>query len=283
MFKTAFPIVALLAAAPAVAQDVPPASDLPSPEEVANQDSITVALGVGMTADYEGSDDYRIIPAGAIRGKQGGISFATRGLNLYVDLIPDGDKIGFDAGPIVGVRLNRTGKIKDDIVDLLPERNTAIEVGGFAGVSFKGLTNPYDSLGLRLDVVHDVANAHESTIISPNIDFSTPLSRTTFVSVSAGMDFVSDKYADYYFSVSPAESLLTAGALPVFDADGGTKSWKIGLLVNQSLSGDLRRGFSLFGLANYSRLLGDFSDSPIVDERGSSSQWLVGAGVAYTF
>lgn len=283
MFKTVFPIVALLAAAPAVAQDVPPASDLPSPEEVASQDSITVALGVGMTADYEGSDDYRIIPAGAIRGKQGGISFATRGLNLYVDLIPDGDKIGFDAGPIVGVRLNRTGKIKDDIVDLLPERNTAIEVGGFAGVSFKGLTNPYDSLGLRLDVVHDVANAHESTIISPNIDFSTPLSRTTFVSLSAGADFVSDKYADYYFSVSPAESLLTAGALPVFDADGGMKSWKIGLLVNQSLSGDLRRGFSLFGLANYSRLLGDFSDSPIVDERGRSGQWLAGVGVAYTF
>ena len=161
MFKSFIAAAALISAAPAIAQDVPVSSDLPSPEEVANQDSITVGLGIGMTADYEGSDDYRIIPAGAIRGNQGGISFATRGLNLYVDLVPDGDKIGFDAGPIVGVRLNRTGKIKDDIVDLLPERNAAIEAGGFVGVSFKGLTNPYDSLGLRLDVVHDFANAHE--------------------------------------------------------------------------------------------------------------------------
>lgn len=283
MLRTSIAAVALLAATPAFAQDVPPSSELPSAEEVSNRNYITVGLGVGMTADYEGSDNYRIIPAGAIRGKQGGISFATRGLNLYVDLVPDGDKMGIDAGPIVGVRLNRTGKIKDDIVDLLPERNTAIEVGGFAGISFKGLTNPYDSLGLRLDVVHDVGNAHESTIISPNIDFSTPLSRTTYVSLSLGADFVADRYAEYYFSVSPAESLLTAGALPAFEADGGMKNWKIGLLVNQSLSGDLRRGFSLFGLANYSKLLGDFKDSPIVDLRGSSGQWLVGAGVAYTF
>ena len=98
-----------------------------------------------------------------------------------------------------------------------------------------------------------------------------------------GADFVLDDYAEYYFSVSPAESLLTAGALPVFEADGGMKSWKIGLLLNQSLSGDLRRGFSLFGLVNYSRLLGDFKDFPIVDDRGSSGQWLAGAGVAYTF
>lgn len=283
MLRFSIAAIALMTAVPAFAQDVPASSELPSAEEVSSRNYVTVGLGVGMTADYEGSDNYRIIPAGAIRGRQGGISFATRGLYLYVDVVPDGDKIGFDAGPIVGVRLNRTGKIKDDIVDLLPDRDTAVEVGGFAGVSFKGLTNPYDSLGLRLDVVHDVASAHESTVISPSIDFSTPLSRTTYVSLSLGADFVADKYADYYFSVSPAESLLTTGALPVFDADGGMKNWKIGLLVNQSLSGDLRKGFSLFGLANYSKLLGDFRDSPIVDLRGSSGQWLVGAGVAYTF
>ena len=283
MHRAFFAAFGLLAATPSVAQSVPNEAGLPSADEVSNRNYVTVGLGVGMTADYEGSDNYRIIPAGAIRGKQGGISFATRGLNLYVDVIPDGDTIGIDAGPIVGVRLNRTGKIKDDIVNLLPDRKTAIEVGGFAGVSFKGLTNPYDALSLRLDVVHDIADSHRSTIVSPNIDFSTPLSLTTFVSASIGADFVANKYADSYFSVSLAESLLTAGELPVYDADGGMKNWKIGLLVNQSLSGDLRRGFSLFGLANYSKLVGDFKDSPIVDLRGSSSQWLGAVGVAYTF
>jgi outer membrane scaffolding protein for murein synthesis (MipA/OmpV family) len=274
-------LAACCLASPALAQ-TPPAN-LPSPEEVARADSFTIAGGVGITPDYEGSNDYRLIPAAAIRGKVNGISFSTRGLYLYVDVVPQGTGIDLDVGPIVGARLNRTRHVKDDIVDLLPDRKTAIELGGFAGLSFHGLTNPYDTLGVRLDVLHDVGNAHESTTFSPNVDFSTPLSRTTYASASVGAEFVSGRFADYYFSVSPAESLLTAGALPVFDADGGMKNWKASLLLNQSLSGDLLHGFSVFGTANYSRLVGDFKRSPIVSDRGSASQWLAAAGVAYTW
>jgi outer membrane scaffolding protein for murein synthesis (MipA/OmpV family) len=276
--------VAASLASPALAQSAPASSELPSPEEIANRDTVTVALGAGLTPDYEGSDDYRIIPAGAIRGKVSGISFSTRGLNLYVDVVPSGSgNIDFNAGPIVGVRLNKRTHIKDDVVDLLPRRKTAIEVGGFAGVSIKGVTNPYDSLGVRLDVTHDIGNAHKSTIFSPNLDFSTPLSRTTYASLSLGAEFVANRYADYYFSITPADSLATGGVLPVFNADGGMKNWKAGLLLNQSLTGDLLHGFSLFGLANYSRLVGDFKRSPIVSDRGSANQWLLAAGAAYTW
>ncbi len=274
-------LAACCLASPALAQ-TPPAN-LPSPEEVARADSFTIAGGVGITPDYEGSNDYRLIPAAAIRGKVNGISFSTRGLYLYVDVMPQGTGIDLDVGPIVGARLNRTRHVKDDIVDLLPDRKTAIELGGFAGLSFHGLTNPYDTLGVRLDVLHDVGNAHESTTFSPNVDFSTPLSRTTYASASVGAEFVSGRFADYYFSVSPAESALTVGALPAFNASGGLKSWKAGLLVNQSITGDLTGGLSIFGTANYSRLVGDFKRTPIVSERGSASQWLLAAGLAYTF
>jgi outer membrane scaffolding protein for murein synthesis (MipA/OmpV family) len=61
------------------------------------------------------------------------------------------------------------------------------------------------------------------------------------------------------------------------------KSWKLGLLLNQSITGDLTGGLSVFGLVNYSRLVGDFKRSPIVSDRGSPNQWLLGAGLAYTF
>lgn len=272
-------LAAFCAASPVLAQDPQP---LPDPDEVRSADSFTIGLGAAIVPDYEGSNDYRLIPGGAIRGKVGGISFATRGLSLYLDLVSGGTgDVDLDFGPIAGVRLNRTGKIKDDLVDLLPELNTAIEVGGFAGVSVRGVTNPYDSLGFRLDVVHDVGNAHESTIVTPNLEFSTPLSRTFFVSASLSADFVSNKYADYYFSITPADAL--ASTLAPFNADGGMKNWKIGLLANQSLSGDLRKGWSLFGIASYSRLLGDFKRSPIVADRGSASQWFGSAGVAYSW
>jgi outer membrane scaffolding protein for murein synthesis (MipA/OmpV family) len=270
--------IAALCSAPAIAQDPAP---LPSPDELNAANSFTIAGGGAIIPDYEGSDDYRWIPAAAIRGKVGSISFSTRGLYLYVDVINGSGSVDFDVGPIVGARFNRTRKIKDDVVNLLPDRKTAIEVGGFAGVSFKGLTNPYDSLGIRLDVVHDVANAHESTVITPNVEFSTPLSRTAFISASLGADFVSNRFADYYFSVSPAESVLSG--LPAFNADGGMKNWKVGLLANHSLTGDLLHGLSLFGLGSYSRLVGDFRQTPIVSQRGSASQWMGAIGLAYTF
>lgn len=277
MLKPAIFAAVLLAAAPALAQEAEP---LPSPEEAAG--GFTIAGGVAWLPDYEGSDDYRIIPAVAIRGKVAGVGVISRGTYVYADFFPrSGDKMDLDLGPIVGVRANRTGKVDDDFVDLLPERKVAIEIGAFAGVSFHDLTNPYDSLSFRVDALHDIGNAHESTVISPSVDFSTPLSRYTYVSASVSAEFVSGKFADYYYSITPADAL--ASGLPVFDADGGLKSWKIGLLASQSVTGDLTGGLSIFGTANYSRLVGDFKDSPIVSDRGSAGQWLLAAGLAYTF
>ncbi len=265
-------------ATPAFAQS----SDASLPDPNDQSDTFTIGAGVGFVPDYEGSDDYRLIPAVAARGRVSGISFFTRGTYLYVDVVPRGPgKIDFDAGPIAGVRLNRTGKIKDDLVDRLPERDVAIEVGGFAGITAHGLTNPYDALSFRVDVVKDVADGHGSTVITPTLDFATPLSRTTYVGASLSADFVGEGYADSYFSITPGEALVSG--LRAYDADGGYKGWKVGLLANQTLSGDLTRGLSLFGTGTYGRLAGDFRRSPIVADRGSASQWFGAIGLGYTF
>jgi outer membrane scaffolding protein for murein synthesis (MipA/OmpV family) len=280
--KTAlFAAAALLAVAtPAFAQSDPAATSLPDPND--QSDTLTIGVGGAILPDYEGSNDYRVIPAAAVRGRVGGIAFFSRATYLYADLIPRGaGKLEFDAGPIVGVRLNRNGKIKDDIVDLLPRRHKAIEIGGFAGVTLHGLTNPYDALSARLDVVKDVGNGHGSTVITPSIDFGTPLSRHTYVSASLSADWVGGGYADYYYSISPSDTL--ASGLRTYDADGGFKGWKVGLLANQSITGDLTHGLSLFGTASYGRLAGDFKRSPIVADRGSASQWLGAIGLAFTF
>ena len=279
MKSALFAAAAVLAiATPAFAQSAKPA--LPDPND--RSDTVTIGGGIAVLPDYEGSDDYRLIPAAAARGRIGGIAFATRSTYLYVDLIPRGaGKLELDAGPIVGVRFNRTGKIKDDFVDRLPERNKAIEVGGFVGVTAHGLTNPYDALSIRLDVVKDVANGHESTLISPTIEFGTPLSRTLYVGASLSADWVGGGYADTYFSITPTEAL--ASGLRPYDASGGFKGWKAGLLANQSITGDLTGGLSLFGTASYSRLAGDFKRSPIVAERGSAGQWFGAIGLGYTF
>jgi outer membrane scaffolding protein for murein synthesis (MipA/OmpV family) len=276
---------AAVLAAPALAQSAPTAGALPSPEEVANRDSVTVGAGAAIVPDYEGSDDYRIIPAAAIRGKVGGFSFSTRGTYFYFDAIPHRgtSKLDFNVGPIIGARFNKRTHIKDDIVDQLPSRKMAIEAGAFAGVSLHELTNPYDTLAFRVDVTHDVAGAHKSTVFGPNAEFSTPLSRRTYASAKVGAEFVSNKFADYYYSITPADSVATGGVLPPFNASGGMKDWKAGVLVNQSVTGDLLHGISIFGAGQYSRLVGDFRRSPIVSQRGSAGQWLGALGLAYTW
>ncbi|MEA3080737.1 MAG: MipA family protein [Sphingomonadales bacterium] len=274
-------LAAGLASSPALAQSTPGGTALPSAEDLAKRDTVTIGLGAAVMPDYEGSNDYHVIPMGAIRGKVGGISFTSRGTYFYVDVVPHSGKFDFNAGPIVGARFNSRRHIADPVVKLLPNTKTAIEAGGFVGVSAHGLTNPYDTLAFRLDVLHDVAGAHKSTTFSPNVEFSTPLSRRTYASLNLGAEFVSNKYADYYYSIAPAGSL--ASGLPVFNAGGGMKDWKAALLLNQSITGDLLHGFSVFGFGQYSKLVGDFKRSPIVSQRGSASQWLGAAGVAYTW
>ena len=118
-------------------------------------------------------------------------------------------------------------------------------------------------------------------MVTPTIEFGTPLSRKFYVGVSASADFVGNRYADYYFSVTPVEAL--ASGLRPYNASGGMKNWKLGLLANQSITGDLTHGLSLFGTGNYSRLVGDFKRAPIVADRGSPTQWLGALGLAYTW
>ncbi len=253
---------------------------LPDPND--QSDSFTIGAGAAWIPDYEGSDDYKIVPAAAIRGRVNGISFFTRGTYLYVDVLRrPSSGIDFDFGPIVGARINRTGKVKDDFVDDLPERDTAFEVGGFAGITFHGLTNPYDALSLRLDVVTDVGGAHGSTVITPTIDFGTPISRYTYIGASLSGEWAGNGYADYYYSISPADSVDSG--LPVYEADGGFKNWRLAILANQSITGDLTHGISIFGTGSYGHLAGDFANSPIVDDRGSRGQWLGAIGLAYSW
>lgn len=266
----------LLWAAPAAAQDEPALQDDPN--------SLSIGLGVGYVPSYEGSDDYRVIPAGIVRGKVGGHAFYSRGLQLFLDLVPEapGETLDLAIGPVAGARLNRTGSIKDARVKALGELDTAIELGGFVGIGKTGvITSAYDNLSFRVSYMKDVGGAHKSYIVTPAIEYGTPLSRTAYVGIGLSADFVGDGYASYYFDVSPAGAL--ASGLTPYQAKGGFKSWNASLGASKSLTGDLLKGLSLFGVGSYSRLQNDFRQSPIVSQAGSANQWFAAVGLAYSF
>lgn len=252
-----------------------------------NRNELTIGVGGAVVPSYEGSDDYRIVPGGIARGKVAGFPFFTRGTALYIDAIPNSDPQGLDLGfgPAAGVRLNRTGSIKDRRVKALGELDTGYEIGGWAGVAKTGVvTSAYDNLSMRVSYLKDVGNAHESYILTPAIEYGTPLSQTTYVGLSVSADYVGKGYGRYYYDVTLAGS--QASGLGIYGAAGdkaGFAKLNLGLVGAQSLSGDLRKGWALFGLAGYGRILGRYADSPIVRDAGSRNQFLGGLGIAYTF
>lgn len=268
----------LLIAVPALAQE---SEGQGRPDD---RNSLTIGLGGAYVPSYEGSDDYILTPVGLAFGKVAGFGFATRGTALYVDLVPDKPdaSFSFDLGPLANVRLDRNNRIKDPRVKALGQIDTAIELGAWAGLRKNGILHEYDSLGVRLAWQKDIGDTHEGTILTPAIEYSTPVSTKTLVSLSVQAERVSDRYARTYYSITPAGSV--ASGLAAFNADGGWKSWRSTLLLGQALTGDLRNPkLSLFGGVGYSRLLGDAARSPIVRVAGDRNQYFATAGLAYTF
>ena len=252
-------------------------------DSVFDGDYLTVGIGAGLSPSYSGSDDYAVFPLPVITGSYGGVDFNPRPAGLAVDFVPDSDEgVSFDLGVAFRVRSDRVDQIKDDVVELLPDLDRAVEVGPTAGISFPGVLNPFDSVSFQVDALWDVAGAHSGMTVSPSVTYFTPLSRATAASFTLSTTYVDDDFSDYYYSVSPAASLTTG--LPQFQADGGFESVGVNLFLAHDLSGNaLDGGWSIVGIGGYSRLLGDAKDTPFTSIRGSADQFLVGGGIAYTF
>ena len=269
---------AILVAIPASAAEGEAAP--PPYAAAAEGDRVTIGFGLGAAPDYEGSNDYRLQPGGILQGKVSGIEFQMRGLNLYTDFVPDpkGGKTRLVLGPVVQVRLDRTGDISDPRVAALGDRKTAVELGVTAGIGKRGVLIPPASLNFDVTYLHDVAGAHRSYVLTPALSLSSPTSRRSFARLGVSADFVGQGYARTYFDVAPG------GSLPAYATrGGGLKSISSSLLYTHDLGGDPRKGWALFALGSYKRLLGQFADSPVVRDAGSAGQAFAVAGVAYGF
>lgn len=270
-----------LVASPAMAQNGP-RTDVARSED---RNSLTFGIGGGIAPEYEGASDYGFQPGGIIQGKVDGFDFQVRGPNIYVDLIRDapGSKLNLIAGPVAQIRSDRTSTsdIKDPRVAFLGTRDTAVELGGYVGVGIKGFRIPPASLTFDLTFVHDVAGAHDSFILTPGVALSSPVSQRTFARLGVSADYVGGGYGQAYFDVAANPA---PGALSAYATDGaGFKSIGSTLLLTHDVGGDNRKGWALFGLGGYKRLLGQYADSPIVRDAGDADQFLGMVGVAYAF
>lgn len=286
-FLIACAITAALPSLAAAQDTASPSADSASIEERLSGDSVTIGIGGAYMPDYEGSNDYRILPVPAAIGSLGGVNFQVLGNRASADLMTADPGASWDiqAGPMAAVNFMRSNRqsIGDPRVRRLGERDTAIEVGGYLGIGKSGvITSPYDKLSFSVSYRHDVAGVHKSGIWQPTFNYFTPLSRKAAIGLFASAEHVDQQYVRTYYNVSPNGA--DASGLPVYQrGKGGWKNWTVGVAGGHSLTGDLLRGFKLVGGATYRRMLGDVARSPLVSIAGSRSQWMGVLGLAYTF
>jgi MipA family protein len=248
----------------------------------------TIGLGVGMVPSYAGSNDYIAFPLPLIAGRVGGVGISPNGPGFVLDLNPGKPGLAprkrprLAFGPAFRFRNDRNNRISDEVVARAGQLDAALEVGGNLAVSFPGVFKPFDSLSIGVQARRDVLGAHGGWVVEPQIGYRALIGKGFTMQAQASAEFVDDKFADYYFSVTPAQSIATG--LAQFRADGGLNRIGTTAILAYDLDRNpLNGGWSLTGVGGYSRLIGDSADTPYTRVRGDANQFILGAGVAYTF
>jgi outer membrane protein len=234
-----------------------------------------VAVGVGVVPDYMGSDDYMVgaAPAGLMK-----IGSSDRYVRLLVTELSANviDSRTWNFGPVVNYRLARDD-VDDDAVDLMRDIDGTVEVGLLGGWTWTGDDDPRHRFNVSAEFLYDVGDTHDGYIVSAGARYFKPVSLPLTLSIGATVTYGSSDYMQTYFGVD-SDNAARSG-LSQFSAGEGLRDVRIPIMAIYSLSPN----WHLSGGLIYSRLLDDASDSPIVDDRGSSDQLYAGLGVAYAW
>ena len=175
----------------------------------------------------------------------------------------------FRAGPVAAIRLPRK-EYKDSKLAGLGDVNTAYEFGIFAEYMWGSW------LRTRAEV-RQGTGGHHGVVADLFADFVAPVSRQLILSAGPRITLATGAATSPYFSITSVQS--AASGLPVFDAKGGVRA--VGAGAKARYLWNERWGTHVF--VEYERLTGDANNSPLVSVRGSSDQWMFGAGVTYSF
>lgn len=217
-----------------------------------------------VTPKYEGSKEYEvtgfpiIAPAGG--GEDGMVQF--RGLDdIRLRLL---NHSGFEAGALGGYRF---GRDEDDADRLngLGDVDGGLVVGAYAAYD-AGIFKPFLSY-------HHQVTGENGALLRMGAETRIPLGHLMLTAI-AGATYADSDYMDAYFTVTPAQSL--ASGLGAFEAESGFKDVYLSLGTDIPLT-DV---WSLKLGGRYTHLIGDASDSPIVE---TESQFSGIAGLTYRF
>ena len=252
----------------AIAQDIPVAT----PSGIDN----FVGLVVVAVPDYEGSDDYTGAVGPILKYKFSGERYVqVLGNKGYLNLSKNKT---WEFGPMAVYRGGReSSDIDDSVVKLMKDLDASFELGAFVGYRKQYNNNPRNRLNITLGVSQDVSDGHEGLVASLSGVYWTPVSQMFDIGVRGGVQYASDDYMESYFSVDAADSL--ASGLSTFSAGSGIKDYSVAIMTAAHISKHWHVGGGIF----YKKLVGDASDSPVVDDRGDDNQYFAGLSVIYSW
>jgi outer membrane protein len=247
------------------------------------QDDWQIQLGVGSfySPNFVGSKDYQL---------QAGPNVEVRYKDRFFVSVVDG--AGFDliktdsfrVGPVVKFQQQRRENGKSTFM-IAGKRSTALlGMGDVDGTAEAGGYIRYQSGPFSANAeVRKGIGGHDGVIAELGLRYTTPFAgmsianRPIILSIGPGATIVDTKYEATYFSIDAGRSSRTG--LARFNAKGGLQSYGINAVVVVPISTKLSAAL----IGGFDRLSGDAAKSPLVRERGSRNQKMVGLGLTYRF
>lgn len=228
---------------------------------------VSLGGGLGVAPDYEGSDDYEIVPLPYFNVTWDNHMSINLMINqAKVNLIPS----PFWRGGVVGEYIAERDDVDNDKVDDLDDVDTSIMLGGFFGFQ-------YNRWSANIEAMQDVADGNDGAIVRLNGGYQIPINEIWHLSLGGFTTWADDDYMEAYFEIDTGDAIQSG--LDRSDADSGIKDAGLNLFVSYKPW----EHWGFMGLASYKRLFGDAEDSPVVDDEGDENQFFTGVLLFYKF
>ncbi len=250
------------------------AAGIDSPVAIENIPNV-VGLGVGMIPDYLGSDNYTVAAAPFFR-------WTLAGSERYLQLIATElsfnvlNHPNFILAPVLNYRPGRDD-VDDDRVDKMRDIDDTADVGISAGYVWKNKSNPRHRFVTSLTFYGDAGDVYRGWLVQGGARYWYPVSKPIDLQIGVGATYGNSQYMDTYFGVDSRDSARSG--LKKFEAGEGFRdvNAQLAAVFHFSMNWHVAAGVKYFALVS------DASDSPIVDKRGDSNQFVYGLGVAYSW
>ncbi len=236
---------------------------------------IKLGAGLGLAPDYEGSEDYDIVPLPNLAVQKGHRYGELLGTKIESNLI---NHPNWRIGPSANFR-SGYNDVSDKRVDNLTDRGSSFELGLSGGYVFEfdQLLFSDASIELGLEFLHDVSSGHEGWLLTPSVTYAAPISDSWSLSTGVETTYASGNYMSHYFSINSSDAANSG--LDNFDADADFKDFALNVGAGYEIS----RRWDLSLLSQYKLMLGDAEDSPVVDDQGEEHQFFGGFVISYTW